>query len=915
VSPSPPPSGSDRNLLFGVLALQLDFVNRDDLIVGMNAWALDKAKPLGQILCDQGVLAAARRALLESLVDEHVQQHDGDVAVSLEAVSTPSTVSDFLDALRNPDELSTLSDVQDPPRSVASPDRGGTRFRNLRFHAKGGLGQVFRADDTELNREVALKEIQPRRADDPGSRARFVREAEITGALEHPGIIPVYGLGAYPDGKPYYAMRFIRGESLKAAIDRYHAGPTSLELRRLIRRLIDVCNAVGYAHSRGVVHRDLKPENVMLGPFGETLVVDWGLAKAGIDRPAGDPNTDATTDPTIHPPSGGKLISTLEGFALGTPGYMSPEQANGLHATVGPASDVFGLGAILYCLLTAHKPFEGTTVEDEITQTKKGLYSPPRTVNAATPPALDAVCRKALAHEPAERYPSALALAIDLERWLADEPVAVYRDPLPVRAARWGRRHRTAVAGVAVLLVTAVVASGIGMGLIWKEQQKTAAKKQEAEENFGLARDLTAGFELLAANEAEFAASPAKHKARKAMLVAAAKASHKLVDRQPDDADVRRQAARVYRFTANVHRLEREHAAAEALYRDAVDLLAGLQKQFPDELEYQLQLSETLRDSAKVQSRLGHLAEAVQTLDRVIGLADAVLTQSPDDPWTKRVRALGLLSRSTAQYARGKYMEANADAQEAGRVLDLLAEKPVDAHPYDPILRSAATNVRALAERETGQLDKAAEFHREAIKLADPLVKKAPAGVNAVDAEHFQMMFRLEQARTWVRTAEREDAKIGLSLLVGAWTEVRRKAALLANAEKNFGALAGRWQQLAKDHPENPDYRQMSGVANYERGRIRQASGRVDDARIDLEMAREILEAEVARSPDVPDLRGDLGRVYARLARLARATGDKVATDEWFSKAIATLKLAVEQAPERVRDRRDLTEIDAQRPR
>src|SRR5262249_25584863 len=156
----------------------------------------------------------------------------------------------------------------------------GRRFRILRPHASGGLGTVFVALDAELNREVALKEILPRHADDPESRRRFLLEAEITGGLEHPGIVPVYGLGIYEGGRPYYAMRFIRGDSLKEAIDRFHGDETlkrdssrrTLELRDLLRRFTDVCNATEYAHSRGVLHRDLKPSNVILGKHGETLV-------------------------------------------------------------------------------------------------------------------------------------------------------------------------------------------------------------------------------------------------------------------------------------------------------------------------------------------------------------------------------------------------------------------------------------------------------------------------------------------------------------------------------------------------------------------------------------------------------------------------------------------------------------------
>ncbi|HEV3120657.1 MAG TPA: serine/threonine-protein kinase, partial [Isosphaeraceae bacterium] len=224
---------------------------------------------------------------------------------------------------------------------------GGRRFRIVRPHARGGLGEVFLARDVELNREVALKRIRERNADNPVSRARFLLEAEVTGRLEHPGIVPVYGLGHTEDGRPYYAMRFIKGESLQHAIDAFHrpdgAGHNpatrTLVLRQLLGRFLDVCNAIDYAHTRGVLHRDLKPSNILVGPFGETLVVDWGLAKTVDKATIPVPSEESS----LRSPEVSGSTPTQIGSALGTPQYMSPEQAAGRVDLLGPASDIYSL--------------------------------------------------------------------------------------------------------------------------------------------------------------------------------------------------------------------------------------------------------------------------------------------------------------------------------------------------------------------------------------------------------------------------------------------------------------------------------------------------------------------------------------------------------------------------------------------
>jgi serine/threonine protein kinase len=312
------------------------------------------------------------------------------------------------------------------------PVHSGLRFRILRPHTRGGLGEVYLAIDEELNRQVALKQIQERHADDRESRERFLREAMITGALEHPGIVPVYGLGEYADGRPFYAMRFIRGETFRKAIDRFHQAAAglgrvsqALEFRQLLNRFIAVCNAVAYAHSQGILHRDLKPENIMLGSYGETLVVDWGIAKS-FQRSDGA-ETIQENDLELAPVTDSEL--TQAGRRLGTPQYMSPEQAVGRPDQLTPASDVYSLGATLYCLLTGKPPFAGLESDLIFMLAQEGDFPSPRKRNAAVPRTLEAICLKAMARRPEDRYASARDLADDLEHWLGDEAVLAYRRP------------------------------------------------------------------------------------------------------------------------------------------------------------------------------------------------------------------------------------------------------------------------------------------------------------------------------------------------------------------------------------------------------------------------------------------------------------------------------------------------------
>ncbi|MFO0887938.1 MAG: tetratricopeptide repeat protein [Isosphaeraceae bacterium] len=921
---------SDRNLLFGILALQLDFIDRDQLIAGMNAWVLDKRSPLGRILMDHGALSPANRALLEPLVDAHLQNHGGDAGKSLAALSGSSSAREALAGIRDTEVQDSLASIgagtltgslgphdrttvwsadgRTTTMSAGTTASSGARFRVLRPHARGGLGAVFVAIDEELHREVALKQILDERADDPTSRQRFLIEAEVTGGLEHPGIVPVYGLGSYEDGRPFYAMRFIKGDSLKEAIAAFHAdaslksdpGRRSLELRKLLRRFTDVCNAIEYAHSRGVLHRDLKPGNVIVGRYGETLVVDWGLAKATGRR---DPDA-SLGERTLNPASSGGGAETLPGQALGTPAYMSPEQAAGELEKLGAPSDVYSLGATLYCLLTGNAPFEGNDVFEVLQKVQRGDFPRPRLFEPSIDKAIESVCLKAMALEPADRYSTCCALAEDVERWLADEPVGAYREPFARRAGRMVRRHRTAVTAAALAGLVLVGALGVGY---WRESAYSAnllklntnleVQRRRAE---GRERDAIAAVkrfgEVISQNPV-LKNRLELESLRKELLKEPLSFFKSLRGRLLQDSETRPEnLARLGVACFELGRLADEigdKQDALIAHREGQAIRQKLIDANPSVIHSQIDLARSHNYIGTLLSQTGRPDEAIKAHEAARAIRQRLVDADPAASGLQLDLAESYYNIAAPLRETGRLDEAMKACEAARAIQQRLADADPTATESQFELARSHDSIGGILH-ETGRLDEAMKAYESALRIQQRLADANPTatesqfdlalshiriGALLSDTGHPGEAMRAYEAARAIQQRLADANPTATRFQLDLATSHNNIGALLSDtghpgeAMKAYESALGIQQRLADANPAVTEFQLDLARSQGSIGELLDKASRPGEAMKAYESARAIQQRLADANPAVTEFQLQLAATYSNIGSLLRATG------------------------------------------
>lgn len=786
----------DSELLLSVFVVQLGYASAAQVMAAAAEWATRRTdgSSLADVLAQRGLLDGDKRKMVEALMGKALQVNQGDVARTLQSfstglnvlmrsLSTSMTGGDSgarTQATPQGDSLEGTENVSDEPIGRYDFETGPNR--ETEELGRGGIGRVVVVHDRYLGRDVAMKELLAEHTSNPAlatSRMvaleqRFLREARLTGQLEHPAIVPVFEVGRRLDGGLYYTMQRVRGRTMAQLMKEAR----SLEGRlKLVAPYLTTCQAIAYAHSRAVVHRDIKPQNVMVGPFGETYVLDWGLARV---KGRSDPRA---SDLKLQPDITGNV---LEGGAIGTPSYMSPEQAEGKIESIDERSDVWCLGAVLYELLTGEPPYTGNNPFDVLGKIIKEQWRPVRELEPDAPVELVAITEKALQRRREHRYPSAAEMAKDVNAWLRGGRVAAheYRNIELIR--RFGRKNKVPLTVAAIAAGTMVVLGGLAWRQVLKE------------------RDEARAFAQLFLDDVSDKLAPI---AGSGPLLD--QLTHKTLDYYRNTVDPktgpREERLRLGRAWRKIGRLALEvdkNSEAEAAYAFALEVARPLADEQPKDPESRVLLSESLIGMSDVESDRGAVAKCEALILEAIGHAQAATEVAP-----RHIDALDSLSRGSSRLAALRLTAGRvADAIEpAKRSLDVdkqLAELQPESEAMQENVAISLDSVAAVLSR-AGKVDDAVKLSEESIARIERQLQKHPHSLNGLRTAAFVHVTRAHLARQQ--------------------GQPERAAASIEKAHR-YGS------ELIEMEPNDSQARQALGLAEIQSGRAEATYKRVNDS-------------------------------------------------------------------------------------
>ena len=743
----------------------------------------------------------------------------------------PDLADDLASFFANQDRLSQLVRPVDPPID----DFGD--YEILREIARGGMGIVFEARQKSLNRTVALKMILDGAYASPDALRRFRIEAESAASLDHPNIVPIHEVNDHA-GRPYISMKYLPGGSLADHLGDYLSNP-----RAAAKLLTTIARAVHHAHQRGVLHRDLKPANILLDAEGQPHVADFGLAR----RAASSENS------TI----------TMPGVLIGSPPYMAPEQASGDVHKLSVATDVYGLGGILYALVTGRPPFKGDSPLQTLELVRARAPESPTSINPRINRDLETICLKCLEKDASRRYASAEALAEDLERWLNGEPIAARLAGRWERSWRWCRRNPI-VAGLAGTLAASLIMGLIGLSAA---VVTISAGRRQADDRLDLARQVVDDMYTKVAID--------WIQQQESLQIVQREFLGKAADFYDSYARLRATNPRDWRETSEIYRRlgkieDKLGRSAERSFRRSLDLTDRILTRFPDDLDARMRGAETYDDLGLHFHAMGATGRAGEAFRSCLDRCERLLDRAPENGDYRQLIGIATNNLSRSLFYQGRTEEAWKFHTRSLETLQRLCGDFPDSVPYRFTLAEARLWLGFLLLEKKGQAAQAESAYRQARDVLAKLVQESPG----------KSLFRIKLA--WAEN------------ILG---ELTRKGRSLVASEDHYRKSLALREPLADQSPDVPGRRADLSSSLNGLGLTLRDQGRHHEA--EQAFRRSIAESEklAALFPDVPDYRSQLGGHLSNLSTLLMKQSRFSAAKPLLERAIESQHVALKASP------------------